>query len=406
MRIPVLRIPFDADDRRFLQEGWDGVLDSGQLTLSKHTSAFEEAFRELCSTKYAVAVNSATAALEVILRALDVQDASVIVPTNTFLATALAAVHAGNRVIFADSDPATLALDPDDVARRITPDVRAVILVHIGGVITPRYAALKALCDERGVHLIEDCAHAHGCSIDGRMAGSLGVAGAFSFFPTKVLTTGEGGMVTTDDETLYRRAAMIRNQGKNPDLGNRISEVGHNFRMSELTALVGVQQMRAAPRLIEERRRAAAFYDDALGSVDGIMPLALAEGVESSYYKYVAYLDEGIDRTTLKRVMRERYEVALTGEVYAELCHEEPLWEEYTYCGRRRGGSVACARWPGCGCGEAPGDFPGARHISERHVCLPVYPGLREDELGYVVESLGAALPLARGKVSESERSR
>ncbi|MCH7655871.1 MAG: DegT/DnrJ/EryC1/StrS family aminotransferase [Chloroflexi bacterium] len=406
MRIPVLRIPFDGDDRRFLQEGWEGVLDSGQLTLSKHTQEFEEAFREFSGTKYAVAVNSATAALEVILRALDVQDASVIVPTNTFLATALAAVHAGNRVIFADSDPATLALDPDDVARRITPDTRAVILVHIGGVITPRIAELKALCDERGLHLIEDCAHAHGCSIDGRMAGSLGVAGAFSFFPTKVLTTGEGGMVTTDDERVYNRVRMLRNQGKNPDLGNRISEVGHNFRMSELTALVGVQQMRAAPRLIEERRRAAAFYDAALGAVEGITPLPLPEGVESSYYKYVAYLDPDIDRAALKRTLRERYEVALTGEVYAELCHEEPLWERYTYCGRLRGERVACTRWPGCGCGEPAGDFPGARRISERHVCLPVYPGLGEDELAYVVESLSAALPASRVDAPASERSR
>jgi len=270
MQVPILQIPFDQEDRRFLHEGMEDIVDSGFLTLGKWTSRFEETFAAFAGSRYCVAVSSGTAALEVILRALRIERGSVIVPTNTFLATALAAIHAGNRVIFADSDPGTLALDVADVERRIAADTRAVILVHIGGIMSPAWEELKRLCDQRGLHLIEDCAHAHGCSIDGRHAGSLGVGGAFSFFPTKVFTTGEGGAIVTNDEEVYRRSSMIRNQGKNPELGNRISELGHNFRMSEFTALVGVQQMRKAESVLDERRRIARFYDDALVNVEGV----------------------------------------------------------------------------------------------------------------------------------------
>ena len=387
IQVPILRVPFDQEDRDFIFEGINDVLGSGQLTQGKYVARFEELFAASIGARYAVAVNSATAALEVILRGLGIQGASVIVPTNTFLATALAVIHSGNRVIFADSDPETLCLDPEDVARRIEEDTRAVILVHIGGIVTPGMAALRALCESRSLELIEDCAHAHGCSIDGAAAGTLGVAGAFSFFPTKVLTSGEGGLITTNDRDLYEAASMLRNQGKNPQLGNRISDPGHNFRMSEITGVVAVQQTRKAEALYAERRSIARYYDDALGGVAGLSPAKLAPGAESGYYKYVVHLDPEIDRAGLKATMRGEFEVSLTGEVYAELCHDEPIWDSYDYWGTRRE-----PRGDGT---RQRGPFPGAERISRHHICLPVYPGLSRDEREHVVASLKAAL--ARG---------
>lgn len=279
--------------------------------------------------------------------------------------------------------------------RRIEEDTRAVILVHIGGNITPEYHRLVALCESRDLYLIEDCAHSHGSTIDGRSTGTLGIAGAFSFFPTKPLTTGEGGMVTTDDDTLYEQAKIIRNQGKTPNLGNHIGEMGHNFRMNEITAVMGVQQMRKARELLEDRRRIARFYDRALQGLDGLRPAPIASNTESSYYKYVACLDQNYDRNDVKQMMRTEYGVSLPGEVYADLCHNEPIWQKYTYCGRRRsvdGDPVSCHKWPGCGCGSAQKDFPGADHISKHHLCLPMYPGLTEEELLYVTESLDRTL--------------
>lgn len=394
MKIPILRIPFSAEDKGFITSKISEVLDTGYLTMGKYTEKFEELFCSFSGAKYAVATSSCTSALEVIIRALEIEEKSIIAPTNTFLATALAVMHSGNKVVFADSDPKTFCLDPDDVRSRITDDTAAVILVHIGGIVTPDYYKIKEICDENNLHLIEDCAHAHGCSINGKQAGTLGVAGAFSFFPTKVLVTGEGGIITTNDKELSEKASMIRNHGKNPSLGNKISGLGYNYRMSEITAAIGVQQMQKANQIIEERRRIAGWYDEFLTGVENITPIEMPRKVISSYYKYIAYLPEKYDRNAVKKVMKEKYGVVLTGEVYADLCHNEPLWERYTYCGRLHNSNkkVQCIRWPGCGCGKKQDSFPGATYLSNHHICFPLYPGLTKKEIKYVVESLDNTL--------------
>ncbi len=395
--VPILRIPFSQKDVRFIQEGIDDILDSGFLSMGKYTREFEALFAEFAQARHAVSCSNGTTAIELILRALEIEGGSVIVPTNTFLATACAVMHSGNRVIFADSDPSTLSLDVADVRRRLTDDIKAVILVHIGGIISPAVFELQELCRDRGIHLIEDCAHAQGCSINGHHAGTLGVAGAFSFFSTKVLTTGEGGMVTTSSDELAERMRMIRNHGKNPEMGNRMSELGHNYKLNEFTAMLGVGQLRKAPALMEERRRVAAFYDETVPAISGVRPVRVPDNAGSTYYKYIAYLDEGYDRGEVKRILKEKYGVSLTGEVYAELCHTEPLWERYTYCGRRRrDGRASCHRWPSCGCDRMQSGFPQAEYISRHHVCLPSYPGLTEAEMEHVVTSLESALREAR----------
>lgn len=389
--VPILRLPFSEDDVAFFQEGIAGILGTGNLTLGTYTRRFEELFAEFAGTDYALAVSNGTSALDLIFRALDIRNSSVIVPTNTFLASALAPMHSGNRVIFADADPETLCLDAADVERRLAPDTKAVVLVHIGGVMSPACYELKKLCQERGMYLIEDAAHAHGCTLDGQKAGSIGYAAGFSMFPTKVLTTGEGGVLTTDDHELYLKASMLRNQGKNPELGGAISEFGHNFRMSEFTALVGVRQMERASEILGERQRAAHFYDQALGEIKGVRPLRLPPGSTSSYYKYICYLEPGIARDQVKQVMREKYDVSLTGEVYATLCHQEPIWEKYTYCGSpRNGNDIACVH--GSVCVEPQLEFPGADEVSQRHICLPVYPGLTDVQLEHVAASLESTL--------------
>lgn len=358
--------------------------------MGKYTQEFEEVFARFVGVKYAVATSNCTVALEIIIRSLGIEGKSIIVPTNTFMATAYAVMQSGNKVVFADCDPKTFSLYPDDLKKRINPDTAAVILVHIGGVITPEYYEIKRICEDNNLHLIEDCAHAFGCSIDGRKAGILGVAGAFSFFPTKVVTTGEGGMITTDDEKVYQNALMIRNHGKNPVMGNRMSQFGYNYRLSEITAVFGIQQMRKSSELTEERRRIARIYDRLLSGDQKIRPLEIPPNAISTYYKYVVFLPEGCARSEVKRVMKEKYGVSLTGEVYADLCHTEPLWQEYTYCGKLRnnGRGVNCTHWPHCGCQTLQDGFPGADYLSKHHICLPLYPGLKDEEVSYVVESL------------------
>ncbi|MCW7536787.1 DegT/DnrJ/EryC1/StrS family aminotransferase [Aquabacterium sp. A7-Y] len=398
MKVPILRLPITEEDAQVLGERFKSVLLSGSLTMGPQTRRFEEMFAQFSGAKHAISNASGTASLELIIRALGIQQRSIIVPTNTFAATAYAVVNTKNRVIFADSDPNTLCLDPEDVARRIEDDTAAVILVHIGGVITPAVEKLKRLCEERNLALIEDCAHAHGCSLNGAPAGTIGCAGAFSFFPTKTLTTGEGGMVVTNSDEIAEKVKIFRNHGKNPALRNKMSEPGNNYRISELTAAFGVWQMEKAEGWISQRQEIAAFYDQNIAGVAGVQPLKLPKGMVSSYYKYIAFLDEDLDRDRLKKLMQERYEVSLTGEVYADLCHTEPVWQGYTYCGMHRDGGTAVRHgWEGCTCDHPAGDFPGAAFVARRHICLPLYPDMTVEECRHVLDSLSKSIQEIRG---------
>lgn len=390
MNIPILKIPFSEDEKRFINRKINEVLDSGILTMGKYTQEFEELFCRFTGSRHAVATSNCTVALEIIIRSLGIEGKSIIIPTNTFMATAYAVMQSGNKVIFADSDRDTLSLYPEDLKKRIDPDTAAVILVHIGGVITPEYYEIRKICEDNNLHLIEDCAHAFGCSIDGRKAGVLGAAGAFSFFPTKVVTTGEGGMITTDDEDIYKNALMIRNHGKNPAMGNRMSQFGYNYRLSEITAVIGVQQMKKAAEIADGRKEIAGVYDRLLADNGHVRPLSIPSNTMSTYYKYIVFLPEGCDRSEVKRIMKEKYGVSLTGEVYADPCHTEPIWQKYTYCGKLRSNEhrVDCARWRDCGCETLQDGFPGATYFSKHHICLPLYPGMTEEECAYVVNSL------------------
>jgi len=375
MQIPILRIPFTDDDIGFVQEGIRQIMKSGYLVMGKYTQMFEEKFKEFVGCKYAIATNSCTSALEIILRALDVERSTVIVPTNTFVATAFSAIHAGAKVIFADSMKENFCLDPDDLKRKIKSHTKAVIVVHIGGIISPYIEEIKAICEEKGIYLIEDAAHAHGCSHKGIPASRWGIAGAFSFFPTKVLTSGEGGIITTDDEEIYKRSLILRNHGKNPEQKNSITHLGYNWRMSELNAVLAVQQMNKADWIISERRRVATFYDENLKNINGIRPLELNNDLYSTYYKYICYLDEGINRDKFKKTLKEKYGISLTGGVYDVPCHDEPYFKNEKECVLN------------------PNDnFPGANYIKKHHICLPCYPGLRKEELEYTVKSIKKCL--------------
>ena len=202
MEIPILRIHYSEDDIRFIKDEIDKTLRSGYLTMSKRVQEFENKFSAFCGTRYAVGTNSGTSSLEIILRALGVDGSTVIVPSNTYMATPIAVVNAGGRVIFAECQKENLQIDPDDMEQKIQMNTRAVVIVHIGGIISPHLNRIRDICKKRELLLIEDAAHAHGATIDGEMAGTLGIAGSFSFYPTKVMTTAEGGMLTTDNDEI------------------------------------------------------------------------------------------------------------------------------------------------------------------------------------------------------------
>jgi dTDP-4-amino-4,6-dideoxygalactose transaminase len=228
---------------------------------------------------------------------------------------------------------------------------------------------LRALCDRRGVVLVEDAAHAHGAGFDGRHAGSFGLAGTFSFYPTKVVTSGEGGMIVTADERLRDDAVVYRDQGKAGFLGGEHIRLGYAWRMSELHAAVGLTQWDRLDEFLVNRRRAAAVYDAELAGVPGLTLLRPPVGCEPNYYKYVALLDTGIDRDDLKRELRERHAVSLSGEVYARPLHREPVFAHLAH-----------------------GPLPVAEDVCARQICLPVHSDMTAEEAQYVATSLTEVL--------------
>src|SRR5262245_28603914 len=218
--IPAARILIPEEDRRQILTQIDEALRTGALTLGKNGEAFEHTFAQIVGARFAVAVQSGTSALEIVLRSLDVEGCEVVVPTNTFFATPAAVIHAGGRPRFADVDRATMGVTVDSIAAAIRPETTAVIVVHIGGTISPDMPEIVALCRDRDLFLVEDAAHAHASTLHGRMAGTFGTAATFSFYPTKVVTAGEGGMIVTDDERISQQARQYRDQGKESFLTN------------------------------------------------------------------------------------------------------------------------------------------------------------------------------------------
>ena len=225
----------------------------------------------------------------------------VIVPANTFYATGAAALAAGGRLVFADIDPATFALSPATLAAALTPDTAAVVLVHIGGLITPDVDELRGICEERGIALVEDAAHAHGATWAGRFAGSFGTSAAFSFYPTKVVTCGEGGMILTASAELADEARVYRDQGKGSFGANHHVRHGYAWRMSELHAVTGVVHLRRLAAAVDRRRQVAARYGAALAGLPGLDPLPEPPGCRSNFYKYIAVLPAGVDRARFKQ---------------------------------------------------------------------------------------------------------
>lgn len=367
MNIPAAKIYFPEEDRKEILQHIDEILKTGQLTLGNYGRELEQKFATYIGADYAVTVNSGTSALEIPLRALDIAGSSVIVPTNTFFATPAAVIHAGGRVIFADITD-NLCIDPESVEANIQKDTKGIIVVHIGGAVATQIKQIRKICKEHNFFLIEDAAHAQGSTLDGQKAGTFGDAAAFSFYPTKVITSGEGGMIVTNNEDIYKKALAFRDQGKAGFYSNVHTEMGYNWRMSEVHAAIGLSQFARLEEFILARRRIARIYDQELEKINGITPIKTPSTSGSNYYKYVALLDGAIDRVAFKKELKEKHNVNLSGEVYELPCHLQPIFKKlYGFKG---------------------GEFPMAEDLCKRQICLPIFATMTEEEAKYVVDCL------------------
>lgn len=364
MDIRSLKISFSQEDRKDILAKIDDALENGNLSQGKYVNELEHTIKNYTNVKNAVAVNSATSGIEMVMRILNVKDKTVLVPTNTFLATASGVLFAGGKVRFVDTDPKTMSISLEGIKKQYTEDTVGVIIVHIGGIITPEIENIKAWCDEKGIWLFEDAAHAHGSVYNSKQAGMFGIAASYSLFATKVITCGEGGYVVTNDDELAKKMRLYRNHGKGEAWVTYNSSIGNNYRMSDIVATIALNQFSHLDEIIMKREKIADYYTKYLKEHMEELQVILPQE-KSSWYKYSVILPDGISRDNVKEKMKETG-IELQGEVYGIPLHQQPATQ---YIGEGL-------------------QFPNADYICKQSICLPIYPDLKREEQEFVVKQL------------------
>ncbi|MEL7447572.1 MAG: DegT/DnrJ/EryC1/StrS aminotransferase family protein [Pseudomonadota bacterium] len=375
---------FDADDARAVSD----VLESGRVNYwtGGEGKRFEKAFAGYVGTPHGIALANGTLALELALRVLDIGEGDeVVVTPRSYFASASSIILSGARPVFADVDRDSQNLTAESVAAVLTPRTKAILPVHLAGWPCDM-PALKALADANGIALIEDCAQAHGASIDGRSVGSFGDFGAFSFCQDKIMTTGgEGGFLTIRDERHWRDAWAFKDHGKNFDavhhrehpLGFRWlhESVGTNWRLTEMQAVLGLRQLDRLEDWVAARTRHAAIYDDVLAGLPAVRVPKPPEGFRHAYYKYYLFVREAALASgwNRDRIMAEA--VARGMPCFSGSCPEIYREKAITDLGL-----------------APPERLPVARELGETSLMLLVHPTLSTDQVQAMAETLAAVL--------------
>ena len=371
---PIKPFAFDITDEEIdeFTRASAKILRSGTLILGEYTSCFEQAFAEFIGVQHAIAVNSGTSALEILLRLKGVMDKTVLIPTNTNFATAAAVLGAGGQIQYLDMDRDTFAPTLATVQEAVKRPRRSsqapivgVLWVHIGGVISPEFPAAVEYCRRQGLFILEDAAHAHGSQLGGVKAGNLGDAGAFSFFPTKVMTTCEGGMITTNSDEEDYLARSFRNQGKRGmKYGSLHHDLGNSWRMTELHALLGLMQLKKLPHVLQQRQAVSQIITKALDEA-GLHHVSTRHMDVASHYKLIVTLPAGRRVDDVKTALANDG-VLLGGAVYDLPCHRQPVFE-------------------GICSGES---YPGADRWCPNHICPPLTTTMTAQEAELVATAL------------------
>jgi perosamine synthetase len=366
-KIPFSRPCFSDRDLEEIASRVREVLRTGWLTSGPLVSKFEEQFADFVGTEFAVALNSCTAALHSILLALGITKGDeVIVPANTFVATPNVALYVGAKPVFADSDPETFNISPKDIEDKISEKTKAIIVVHLCG--NPcDMDAIRKIAEENNLMLIEDCAHAHGAKYKGQSCGTFGIASAFSFYPTKVMTTGEGGIVVTNDQKLAEKIRMIRNHGRASYGPAEIIDLGFNYRMSEINAVLGLSQLAHVSEYVENRNRFAKLYSEELSKIKWLTTQKVREGNLSSYYAYNVKLEDDAPVTRDELMLKLKEKGVETSILYRPV-HLQPYYSKLF--------------------GFTRGYLPVAELLGERTLALPLYSCMSTQDIEYVVETL------------------
>jgi perosamine synthetase len=360
-KIPIAKPLFDIEEEIAIKE----VMKSGILASGPKTKTFESEFAQYIGVKHAIGVTNGTVALDVALKALNIGPGDeVITSAFSFIASANCILFQNAKPVFADIDPKTFNIDPSDVNEKISSKTKAIIPIHLFGQPADM-APIKKIAEDNRISLIEDAAQAHGAEYKGQKVGSIGDIGCFSFYATKNMTTGEGGIITTDDQNLDKRLRLLINHGQSQKYYHET--LGYNYRMNEIAAAIGLIQLKKLDKFNDDRRFNAKLLTHRLNKLNGLEVPYIAKNAKPVFHQYVIRVEDGypLDRDSLK--------IFLTKKCIGTTIHYPiPIYKQLLYqnLGYQQ---IKC-------------------HYSEdtcKHVLsLPVHPSVDEKEIEYIIESL------------------
>ena len=370
MPIPSAKPYFSPARRERIKDDIDRILTSGQVIMGPFARDLEAAFASGTGARHAASVNSCTTGLQICLRYFGAKDHDVLVPSGSFVSDISAIEWEGGRPILVDMNPDTLSFDLQDMQRKLTPKTRGIIWVHLTGVISQEHAEIVGFAKRHGLFLIEDCAHAHGATVEGRQCGTIGDAGCYSFFATKLMTSGSGGMITTADPALDRFAREVRMFGRSTKTGEPI-RIGNDWFLDEVRACIAYHQLAELDEFLRRRREIAARYSNALRNQPGLSLLNVPEESDQAFYQYPVFLDPTVDRDALCSVLKETYGIAAK-RIYTPT-HQEPFYRHYD-----------------------DGTLRKTEATLNRSICLPMYYELTDEQVDFIACSLIAELRRVR----------
>lgn len=360
-RISIANPILNGNERKYIDE----CIDTGWISANgRFVREFEEKFAEFCGTRYALACCNGTMTLHLALRALGVGPGDeVIMPTLTYIATANAAAYCGASPVFVDSEPDTWNVDVRAIEEKITEKTKAIIPVHLYGLACDMDAVM-ALARKHRLAVVEDAAEAHGAEWNGRRVGSMGDIGSFSFFGNKIITCGEGGMLTTDSEELYEQMKLLRSQGVDPGKRYWHTALAYNYRMTNMQAAVGLAQLEKIEWHMEQRRRVAGLYEKYLPMLGDLVSIQAVPEKATHVYWMNSVLLSGKVRVSRDEVMEKMEEKNIEMRPLFYPMHIMPPYLDHTV------------------------HAPVAESLSRRGINLPSHGRLTEEQVRYIVESL------------------
>lgn len=356
----------DRDDIQAVTE----VLKSTSLALGPKLQAFEKAFAKYIGTAYAVGVNSGTSALHLAVRALDIGRGDEVITTPfSFAASANCAIFERAVPKFVDIDPVSLNIDPSKIKKAVTRKTKAILPVHIFGQPCDMRPIVE-VADEYDLAIIEDACEAIGATYEGTKVGTFGDAATFAFYPNKQMTTGEGGMLVTDDAQVAELALSMRNQGRSRK-GTWLEHerLGYNYRLDEMSAALGLSQLSRIDKILAKRTRVAGWYGKALEGVSGAKPLDEVSETTRSWFVYIVILDKSHTRA---EVMERLQNWGVDCRAYFPPIHLQPLYRDLF--------------------GYKVGDYPVCEDIAGRTLALPFYNSLTKSDVEFIVDQLARAI--------------